>query len=129
MRQDQYERLQALEEKLMDVFLVEAEPDKWPGHGIEPAAMDQQTRGDRYWCKKGAVATLSLAQRVATTIGQVQLAGAGTAPPQDGEVEREDQLDAEIKAAEKEAARLMSELQTGSKKMAFDKRVHGRSTG
>lgn len=129
MRQDQYERLQALEEKLTDVFLGEAEPEKWPGAGLEAGAMDQQTRGDRYWCKKNAVATLSLVQRVGNLIGQVQGAGTGTTPPggegEDGE--GRDHLDAEVRAAEKEAERLMRELTTGKGKAAFDQRVHGRS--
>ena len=31
MRQDQYERLMKLEEKLMECFLGEADPDVWPG--------------------------------------------------------------------------------------------------
>lgn len=93
--------------------------------------MDQQTRGDRYWCKKNAVATLSLMQRVGAMIGQVQDRGAGTTPPAGGDEEGDalDHLDAEVKAAEKEAAKLMSELQRGNGKAAFDKRVHGRSTG
>jgi hypothetical protein len=81
MRQDQYERLQQLEEKLTDVFIGEAEPEKWPGAGLDAGAMDQKTRGDRYWVKKNAVATLSLMQRVGTLIGVVQLRGAGTTPP------------------------------------------------
>lgn len=126
MRQDQFERLQELEEKLMDVFLGEADPVKWPGHGIEPAAMDQQTRGDRYWVKKNAVATLSMAQRVMGVIGQVQLAGAGTTPPADGEGAPADHLDDDVAAAEKEATRLLAELQNGKGKAAFDRRVHGR---
>lgn len=131
MRQDQYEKLQQLEEKLADVFIGEAEPDKWPGHGIDPSAMDQQTRGDRYWVKKNAVATLSLMQRVATTIGQVQLRGAGTTPPipAEGEETAHDQLDAEIASAEKEAARLMKELTTGAGKEKFDRKVHGKASG
>lgn len=123
MRQDQFEKLQALEEKLLDVFLSEATPEKWPGHGIEPASMDQQTRGDRYWCKKGAVATLSLAQRVAATVGQQQISGLGTAPPA-AEGEQSDQLDDEISKYEKEAAAIVEEMQRGSKKAAFDGKVH-----
>lgn len=136
MRQDQYERLQALSEKLTDVLLHEAEPEKWPGHGLDPGAMDQKTRGDRYWCKKNAVATISLAQRVGALIGQVQVAGAGTTPPDapaDGEDggagAARDHLDAEVQAAEQEAARLLKELQSGAGKAAFDQRVHGRSAG
>ena len=126
MRQDQYEKLQALSERLTDVFLDEAEPEKWPGHNIEPGAMDQKTRGDRYWCKKNAVATLTLVGRVAglTDLTQKQRnAGNGAA----GVTEEEATLDAEINAAEKEAAKLLDQLQRRSKKGEFDKRVHGKS--
>jgi len=132
MRQDQYERLQQLEEKLMDVFLSEADPETWPGHGIATGAMDQKTRGDRYWVKKNAVATLSLAQRVGTTIGQVQLRGAGTTAPESAsapEGPAPDHLDDEVSAYEKEAAALLKGLQDGSRKAEFDRKVHGRATG
>lgn len=128
MRQDQYEKLQALEEKLADVFIGEAEPEQWPGHGIAPSAMDQKTRGDRYWVKKNAVATLSLMQRVATTIGQVQLRGAGTTPEtSSGDGEAQDHLDDEVRGYEKEAATLLREMQEGAKKTVFDRKVHGRA--
>lgn len=132
MRQDQYERLQELEEKLTDVLIGEVEPSKWPGHGLDAGAMDQQTRGDRYWCKKNAVATISLVQRVGVLIGQVQLRGAGTTPPAEGEQASEgqqDHLDDEVIAAEKEAAKLLKDLQDGSKKQEFDRRVHGSKAG
>lgn len=129
MRQDQFERLQQLEEQLTDAFIGEAAPEKWPGHGVDPGAMDQQTRGDRYWCKKNAVATISLVQRVGTLIGQIQLRGAGTTPaaPAEGE-QQQDHLEDEVKAAEKEAAKLLRELQSGAGKAAFDRRVHGSKT-
>ncbi len=128
MRQDQYERLQTLSERLTDVFLDEAEPGKWPGHGIEVGAMDQKTRGDRYWCKKNAVATLSLIDRVAKLTGTIQAAsaaGAGAAAVPEGE-EDEGSLDAEINSAEKEAAKLLDQVLLRSKKAEFDKRVHGK---
>lgn len=51
MRDDQYLRLQALEEKITDQFLFEADPKNWPADGVAPKAMTQQDRGDRYWCK------------------------------------------------------------------------------
>lgn len=129
MRQDQYEKLQALEERLTDVFINEAEPAKWPGHALEPGAMDQQTRGDRYWCKKNAVATLSLIQRVAGLVHTIQV-NAATPPPAGAEPPSGDddkQLDGEIAAAEKEAARLLDEMQRRSRKEAFDQRTHGKS--
>ncbi len=129
MRQDQYEKLQALAEKLTDTFLAEANPDAWPGHGVAMAAMDQQTRGDRYWCKKNAAATLSVIIRTTNLVGIIQQrsagAGGGDVPPAEGEA-GDDGLDAEIKAAEKEASKLLHQLQQGSSKAAFDKRVHGK---
>jgi hypothetical protein len=127
MRQDQYERLQALEEKLCDVLVGEADPDHWPGKDVPPATMDKQTRGDRYWCKKNAVATISLVQRVGALIGQVQLSGNGTAPAEVPEGDGTTELDAEVAAAEKEAEKLLRQVQSGAKKAAFDKRVHGRA--
>lgn len=126
MRSDQYEKLQALSERLTDVFLNEAEPEQWPGHNIAPGAMDQQTRGDRYWCKKNAVATLTLIGRVANltdVIQQQSNAGNGAAVVTDEEAT----LDAEISAAEKEATKLLDQLQRRSKKAEFDKRTHGKS--
>lgn len=126
MRQDQYEKLQALSERLTDVFLDEAEPEKWPGHAIEPGAMDKTTRGDRYWCKKNAVATLTLIGRVAGITDLIQKqsnAGNGAAVVTD----EEDSLDSEISAAEKEATKLLDQLQRRTKKAEFDKRVHGKS--
>lgn len=107
MRQDQWDKLQGLEEKLADVFLFEAEPAKWPGHGLEPSAMDKDTRGDRYWCKKNAVATLSLIHRVIQLVGTVQ--GSVTDAPL-SDKDDEGQLDKDIASAEKEAAKLMKQL-------------------
>ena len=39
----------------------------------------------------------------------------------------EAELDAEINAAEKEAAKLLDKMQRGARKQEFDKRVHGKS--
>jgi len=124
MRQDQYERLVKLEEELADVFIFEAETKNWSGAGLMPNAMDQQTRGDRYWCKRNAVATLSLMQRVASLVGAVQQRGTGTTPAPDEPDEHESNLDAEVRDAEKEAARLMRDLQRGGKA-----RANGRPAG
>lgn len=119
MREDQYLKLQALEEKVTDQFLFEADPTNWTGDGIAPAAMTQDQRGDRYWCKKNAVATISLAIRIGTLIGKIQLAG-GTTPPAEGGAEGGDPsgeglLDAEVNAAEKEAKRLLRQFERKQK--------------
>lgn len=129
MRQDQFEKLQTLSERLTDVFLGEAEPAKWPGAAIEPGNMDQQTRGDRYWCKKNAVATLSLVERVNRLIGQTQAASAGDpggAGVRDDDQD-EDNLDADIRQAEKEASKLLDQMKRNASKKSFDQRVHGKT--
>lgn len=126
MRQDQFERLQALSEKLMDVALAEADPDSWPGAGWKPNDLTKEQRGDRYWCKKNAVATLSLEERIARRVHDAQLASAGGGADPGAVREAEDELDAEIAAAEKEAQVLLSAMQRKSRKAEFDKRVHGK---
>lgn len=118
MREDQYHKLQALEEKITDQFLFEADPANWTGEGVLPKDMTQQIRGDRYWCKKNAVATISLAIRIGSLIGRIQMAG-GTTPPAEGEGEEGDSaglLDAEVNAAEKEAKKLLARFQQKGKK-------------
>ena len=126
MRQDQYERLQTLSEQLADVFLVEADPSGWTGASTPIREMSQQQRGDRYWEKKNAVATLSLIGRIAHLRGIIQLdshKGEGAAAVE----EPKNLLDEEISAAEKEAKRLMSKLDHATRKKEFDKHVHGKS--
>lgn len=112
----------------MDVFLDEADPSSWPGQGLKIGAMDAQTRGDLYWVRKTAASAGMLYTRVMAMVGQVQMAGAGTTPPpaEPGAEPAETQLDAEVAAAEKEAARLLRDIQAGAGKSAFDKRVHGK---
>lgn len=135
MRQDQLEKLQQLEEKLLDVFLAEADPGGWPGQGITLGSMDAKTRGDLYWVRKTAASAAILAQRVAGMIGGVQRSGSGTTPADPADtagiekaIENEErQVDAEYAVAEREAQRLMRELQTGAGKKAFDRRVHGKA--
>ncbi|WP_338615554.1 hypothetical protein [Pigmentiphaga sp. CHJ604] len=124
MRQDQYEKLQALAEQLTDVFLLEADPTAWPGAGIKPNAMDKATRGDRVWVKKDAAGTAVLIMKVTSMVGMIQrgtaAGGAGglppSAPPTDGSADPSDDddtggLDAEIAAAEREAAAVLDRVQ------------------
>lgn len=120
MRQDQFEKLQQLEEKLIDTFLGEAAPEKWPGSGLETAAMDQQTRGDRYWCKKNAVATMSLVGRIGNFLQRIVTQGGEQLPPPAGEekpADDENGLDKELATFEKEASRILDRVQAGSKQV------------
>lgn len=121
MRADQYEKLQNLQEKLIDVFLSEADPELWPGKGLNPGEMDQQTRGDRYWSKKNAVATAALAQRVSNLTHRIEQANGGNDGAGADEVHDADSdLDKQVAKAEKDAKRLLDQVQRSAKK-AHDK--------
>lgn len=127
MRQDQFDKVQDIYEKLTDVFVVEGDPDNWSGAGLKPDQMTRETRGDRYWCKRNAVATLSMMarlQNLTQTVRDASNRGGGTPAEV---VEEESELDKEIDAAEKEANKLIRELQTGVGKVQFDKKVHGKA--
>lgn len=119
MRQDQYEKLQTLQEKLVDVFLMEADSDNWPGANLTSANMDQQTRGDRYWSKKNAVATGGLIHRVSTLTHKIELANSGTGGGGADELgEEESDLDKQVAAAQKEGKRLLDKVQKKAKASA-----------
>lgn len=95
MRPEQIDRLVGLEEQLVDVFTDECKPKAWPG------MKDTQSRGDRYWHKKNALATLTLVGRIQTVLRDAR--GEGGAGKEAGGPEGE--LDEE-KLREQEAARL-----------------------
>ena len=82
MRDDQMVRLQALSERLGEVVIQELDPHNWPGAEKVPAELTQQERGDRYWCKKNAAATMTLLLKtinIATTAGVSGAAATGAA--------------------------------------------------
>lgn len=103
MRADQIERLKELSEKLADVVLEEADPAEWPGAGMPLAAISQQERGDRYWCKKNAAATFALLERT-----QSLLTDASELDPR-GNPHVRPELEAEIAAAERRAAKAVDQ--------------------
>ncbi len=81
MRPEQIKRLADIEEQLVDVFAAECKPEEWP------TMEDKASRGDRYWHKKNALATLAIVGRIQTVLRDVR-AGDGTgdkAPPKDDE--------------------------------------------
>ena len=73
MTPDQIEKLAAIETELVEVFVEECKPKAWPGM----AKKDE--RGDRYWYKKNALATLTLAARIQTLLRDVRGDGGKTA--------------------------------------------------
>lgn len=110
MRDEQFAKLEALQEKLCDTVLTEADPDNWPGGLTLPRDLTKDERGDRYWCKKNAAATFTLLNKTLSIAHYNR--GASAAPAQDYR-EPEDELDKEIARAEREAAKQLE---------AFEKR-------
>lgn len=103
MRTDQQERMQALSAKLTTQVLSDADPDTWAGAGKLSRDMTRDERGDAYWSRKMAAASLSLLTKVESLLAR---AGYSTFDADDGE----GSLDAEIARAEKEAAAMLKRV-------------------
>lgn len=71
MRPEQVTKLASIEEELIDVFVGECEAKKWPG------MEDVKDRGDRYWHKKNALATLNIVARIQTVLRETQAGDKG----------------------------------------------------
>lgn len=120
MRADQLARLNDLAEKLADTFLTEADPAEWPGGSVGPADLTQQERGDRYWCKKNAMATGGVLRFTLDMLERQQPGGAKAAEQDDAD------LDRQIREAERRANAAVSRALDKAKKQVFDERTHGK---
>ncbi|MBI2798977.1 MAG: hypothetical protein HYX63_01620 [Gammaproteobacteria bacterium] len=95
--EEQIAKLQTLCIKLADIFLDEADPDKWP------SLTSNEDRGNRYWMKKNAGKTLAMVSQMITIgnrLGGFSCDDAALA----ADAENDDQMknlirDAEIRAA------------------------------
>lgn len=105
MRDDQITRLQALSERLGEVVIHEVDPEQWPGADKQLGELTQQERGDRYWCKKNAAATMTLLLKVVNISGVLNR----TKPATDAG-NAADGLDGELAAAEREAQAIIDRL-------------------
>lgn len=116
MRDDQLKRLEAIQEKMVDALVVEMDPDFWPGAFDDkgdrknPAELTKDERGDRYWCKKNAAATLTLITKVESLQHFRNRYMTNPAPEETVEDDNAD-MDKEISRHEKEAERLLSKFQ------------------
>lgn len=106
MRDDQIVRLQALTERLGEVVISEIDPHNWPGHDKTLTELTQQERGDRYWCKKNAAATMTLLLKTVNIAG---ILNRQKPAPDAGHVI--DELDGELAAAEREAQAIIDRMQ------------------
>ncbi|MGL9724619.1 hypothetical protein [Sodalis sp. (in: enterobacteria)] len=111
MHNDEKTRLSTLSDKLTDVVLEEADPDNWPGAGKAIDAHTQQERGDRYWFKKNAAATLTLLTKVQTLIGLQMRGGTPGGRPSDDDEAFE--LGQQVANAEREAEKIIARIQKG----------------
>lgn len=103
MREDQKKRIEDLQEKLVEVLLLEADPQMWPGDGVSPADLTRDERGDRYWCKKNAAATLTVLTK---TMSLTQYEYRQAVNPADSD---EADMDQEIARHEKEAEKRLQQ--------------------
>lgn len=108
MRDDQIVRLQALSERLGEVVIQEVDPHNWPGAEKVPAELTQQERGDRYWCKKNAAATMTLLLKTINIAGMLN-----RQKPAPDAGHAVDELDVELAAAEREAQAIIERMQKG----------------
>lgn len=108
MRPDQIQRLAELQERLADRFLNEADPNNWNGGDKLPANMTRDERGDSYWCKKNAAATLMLM----TGVEKLQ---SNTKEALGRDPYEEEDLDAQIKKAEARAREAAERVMTKAK--------------
>lgn len=110
MRPDQKERLEILRDSLLETAVVDADPQRWVGAGKAPIEMTQKERGDAYWCRKMAAATVSLLTKVNSIVNTHSAASAASA----GTPKDEDELDGELAAAEREAQAIIDRMQKGT---------------
>jgi hypothetical protein len=125
MRPDQREKLEALSERLADVFITEADPDNWTADGVLPRDMTQQERGDRHWDRKGAMGTGGVLKYT------IDLIASGEEKRIDDDAEqaaRDADLDKRIKDAEKRASAAVARVLNKAKgKPEYDRRTHGNA--
>jgi hypothetical protein len=108
MREDQYLKLQALQEDLAEVVVQEVDPNNWPGSKKTASEMTKEERGDRYWCKKNAAATLTLLNKV-ITLTERPTRELPTASAYDGDDDGD--LDKEIASTERQAMKQLEKFQ------------------
>ena len=119
MRPDQIQRLRDLTESLADTFLLEADPAEWPGDGMAPANISQEERGNRYWCKKNAMATGGVLRYTLDLLDQ-------SPDTQDGQERVTADMDRKIADAERRASAAVDRVLNKAKKRAFDERPIGK---
>ncbi|HHC8921427.1 TPA: hypothetical protein ACN3MR_002895 [Stenotrophomonas maltophilia] len=107
MRDDQRKRLQDVSESLAEVAIRDADPSNWTAFDKPLCDMSKDERGDAAWCRKTAVQSVALLCRLQQLLRDTGAPGGGDKDPDP---------EAEIKAAEREASRLLERI--GAKNVA-----------
>lgn len=107
MRMDQLQRLQALSEGMAEVVISEMDTGNWPGAGKPLAEITKEERGDRYWCKKNAAASLTLLVKLLSVTGMVARANSGMLTPEAPGDDEQPDLDRQIADAERKAEAML----------------------
>ncbi|EDQ3585443.1 hypothetical protein HJ49_002089 [Salmonella enterica subsp. enterica] len=113
MHQDYKTRLATLSDKLTDAVLEEADPENWAGGNKRIGELTKQERGDRYWDKKNAAASLTLLIKVHSLIGMQTRGGTPSDNPDTND--EAFALGQQVSKAEREAAAIIERLQKGKK--------------
>lgn len=105
MTPKQNKKLADIEEKLLNVFIDEADPDQWPVVDGEAEVKEQQkTRGDRYWHAKVANQTIALLTRIVAYRTKLHEFSDNDKAPLDEDAK----YSADMKAAEKKVGARLS---------------------
>lgn len=124
MTPEQARRLAAIQDKLLDCYEREIDPDRWPGGHKTPGEMTRDERGDAYWVRKLASSTLALfhrgemmLDRAVETKARLAVLGykAGQVGGDDDSVRNAEKLaefdlDKDIKRYEREAERFIEKV-------------------
>lgn len=106
MNEDQCRRLEAVEDKLVEVALRDADPGNWSAAGVLLCDMTKEQRGNAQWCRKTAVQTLALLNQVQKTISNYR-------QPQKGVPPGDPDPDKLIREAEAKASELLERIGAG----------------
>lgn len=86
MRADQIKRLEELQDKLVDIYLDEMQPENWPQDVPDDETKTMKARGNRVWHKKDANLTITHVIRIKTLL---DMRTANAAPGVDEDLEAE----------------------------------------
>ena len=98
MTPDRSDRLQEITDRVFEAVALDCDPQHWVGCGQRPNQLSAKDRGDAVWCRKQAMSTLMLYERLSALLsGQC-----AELPPSE-----EDLQDALIDRYEKKARELL----------------------